>query len=559
MSNHPEPVQAKLQALRKAFLSQLPGRVAEIETKWTALREGWDAGQAAGLAQLLHTLAGTAGTFGLAALRTVAKEWEGELKAALAAAAPPVSRPGGDRMAALKAACGETGGPPPAAPSVGAPPPVLETPARGDGTDHGDAQGGDTVFLVEDDPLLAESLALQVRCYGYRVATFTTLAALEEALLDATPLLIIMDMTFPEGNLAGAEMVTCLQQGRGATIPVVFVSGRSDFEARLGAVRAGGAAYLTKPVDVGKLVAQLDILTEKRPRDPYRILVVDDEPLLAAHHAAILEQAGMAAATVTDPRQVLGRLAEFRPELILMDIYMPACNGMELAGVIRQDESYVDIPIVFLSAEQDLSRQLLAMSRGGDDFLTKPIQPAHLIASVSLRADRHRVLRSFMLFDGLTGLLNHTRTKEQVEIEVARASRSKSPLTFALLDIDHFKSVNDTHGHPVGDQVLKSLSRLLRQRLRVTDVVGRFGGEEFAVILPNTGAEAGAGVLNGLREDFGKIRHLGRDGGFGVTFSCGVAAYAEGQTGADLIAAADALLYQAKRGGRNRVVLAPGG
>jgi diguanylate cyclase (GGDEF)-like protein len=418
------------------------------------------------------------------------------------------------------------------------------------------SQDSDTIFFVEDDPVLAESLALQIRYYGYHVVVFNTLADLREALAAETPLVIIMDLMFPEGGLAGAEAAASIKQGRTPPIPVVFVSGRSDFDARLEAVRSGGDAYFTKPVDVGKLVDRLDVITQKRPQDPYRILIVDDEPLLAGFHSTILQQAGMMTATLNDPVHVLRHMDDFRPELILMDVYMPGCNGMELAGVIRQDETYVDIPIVFLSAERDLNRQLLAMSRGGDDFLTKPIQPEHLVASVTLRADRHRSLRSFMLYDGLTGLLNHTRTKEQVDIEISRASRMKIRLTFAMIDIDHFKRVNDTYGHPVGDQVIKSLSRLLKQRLRATDTVGRFGGEEFAIIFTDTDGTTAQRILNELREDFANIRHQGGEDSFSVTFSCGAVSCAPGCTSAELIAAADEMLYEAKRSGRNRVVLA---
>jgi len=139
-------------------------------------------------------------------------------------------------------------------------------------------------------------------------------------------------------------------------------------------------------------------------------------------------------------------LFEFTPDLILIDLYMPECNGTDLAKVIRQLDAFVSIPIVFLSAESNLDKQLFAMGLGGDDFLTKPIQSQHLISSVTSRIRRSRMLRSFMVRDSLTGLLNHTAIKDLLDGEVAGAIRQKKPLSFAMIDIDHFKQINDSYG-----------------------------------------------------------------------------------------------------------------
>ncbi|MHB8880573.1 MAG: diguanylate cyclase [Thermodesulfovibrionales bacterium] len=546
---HPnETVNEKLKGLRKVFEAQLPGKVLQIEKAWDDLtRDGWDPQKAEEAARLLHTLAGTAGTFGYSSVRGAARALETMLRTAVRDGAAPSAA---EHLAALKAACGETAVPPP--------PPPAPTEAATEASPC--LPECDEIFLVDADPLFCESVAGQLRCYGYRVSTFSTRAALNNALTALAPRIIIMDLSFPDDNATGESTITGIQQGRTTPIPVMFLSGNSDFSSRLEAVRAGGHAYFVKPVDVGRMVDRLDVLTARRPRAPFRILIIDDDLLLADYHATVLRQAGMTAAVVTEPQRAMNSLIDFRPELILMDVYMPGCSGMELANLIRQDETYIDIPIVYLSSETDVNRQLAAMGLGGDDFLTKPIQPDHLITSVTLRADRYRTLRSFMLYDGLTGLLNHTKTKEQLDIEVSRALRQKTDLSFAMIDIDHFKLVNDTHGHPVGDQVIKSLSRLLKQRLRTTDTVGRFGGEEFAVILTDTDKGTAQRILNELREDFAKIRHTSREGLFPVTFSCGVACPAPGETGAELLDKADKALYRAKMYGRNRVVCEePGG
>lgn len=165
------------------------------------------------------------------------------------------------------------------------------------------------------------------------------------------------------------------------------------------------------------------------------------------------------------------------------------------------------------------------MAMGGDDFLTKPIEPNHLISSVAIRAERMRIMRSFLEKDGLTGLLNHTKTREKLELAVERGLRQQGGLALAMIDLDHFKKVNDTYGHFSGDRVLTGLARLRLQRLRKTDIVRRYGGEEFAVILLDTDIKSAGGVLNDIRESFSYIEHLSNNKRFSVTFSCGIAAF----------------------------------
>jgi len=218
-------------------------------------------------------------------------------------------------------------------------------------------------------------------------------------------------------------------------------------------------------------------------------------------------------------------------------------------------DTYVSIPIVYLSGETDIKKQMSAMRMGGDDFLTKPIEAAHLISSVCTRAERMRIIRSHMDRDSLTSLLNHTKTREQLDIAMDRARRHGGSLSFAMIDIDHFKEVNDVYGHPTGDRVIMSLARLLQQRLRKTDVVGRYGGEEFAVIMTDTGASNAAKVLDVIRISFSRIRNMADGREFSVTFSCGIASFSGHGDAALLTSAADNALYEAKRGGRNRIVL----
>jgi diguanylate cyclase (GGDEF)-like protein len=161
-----------------------------------------------------------------------------------------------------------------------------------------------------------------------------------------------------------------------------------------------------------------------------------------------------------------------------------------------------------------------------------------------------------MMRDSLTGLLNHTSTRERLGVEAARAQREGLSLSFAMIDIDHFKSVNDTYGHPAGDRVIKSLARLLQQRLRKMDVIGRYGGEEFAIVLQNIDVHSGQRLLDEIRDRFAHIRHAIGNKEVYVTFSCGLASFPTYEDATMLTQAADQALYQAKRGGRNQVRVA---
>ncbi len=202
-----------------------------------------------------------------------------------------------------------------------------------------------------------------------------------------------------------------------------------------------------------------------------------------------------------------------------------------------------------------IEKQLAAMSLGADDFLVKPIAPTHLITAITHRAQRARVLRSFMIRDSLTKLLNHVAIKEQLELEILRARRKGASLAFGILDIDHFKSVNDRYGHVTGDQVIKNLARLLQRRLRGTDVIGRYGGEEFAVVLTDVDGAHAMAVMDELRTVFENMPQLAADKTFSVTFSGGITTFPAYPDAIDLTQAADKALYEAKRLGRNRIVM----
>jgi diguanylate cyclase (GGDEF)-like protein len=414
------------------------------------------------------------------------------------------------------------------------------------------ASHGGTVACLGKRDGMADELRAEAARAGHRVVQWLGVQAAVAGLANAPPASLLVDVD----DFEAAELEIVLA-ARPASVPFVFVGGSThDVAPRLMAVRAGAAAYFGKPVSAQHMAEKLDALMAERPTQPYRVLVVDDEALLATLYVRALEHSGMIAAAATDPMQVLALIDEFQPDLILMDMQMPGCSGSELSAVIRLDPSRFSIPIVFLSTEDLQDRRITALRGGGDDFLVKPIPLDRLVDEVAIRAERARTVSSFMLRDGLTGLYNHATLMQLFEVEVARAARNGKPLAFAMLDVDHFKSVNDTHGHPAGDRVLRALSNHLQQRLRRTDVIGRYGGEEFAIVLSDADAANAERVMEAIRESFEAKLHHAAQGEFQVTVSGGVATFPEVREPYRLVEVADRALYVAKRAGRNRILMA---
>ncbi len=409
------------------------------------------------------------------------------------------------------------------------------------------------VYLALQDAQRAERLAQQLEFFGLAAQALNDERAFRAAITERHPAAIVMDVDFAG---AGLELAGSVQEGLEQKIPLLFFSHcDTDTPTRLAAVRAGGQEFFTGSLDASSLLERIEVLTHVSQYDPYKVLIVDDSKAQATHTERVLNSAGILTHTLTEPIQAMDALAEFQPDLIILDMYMPECNGTELAKVIRHNDRYVSVPIIYLSAEDDLDKQLDAMSEGGDDFLTKPIKPRHLIATVRNRAARARNLKARMVRDSLTGLYNHTHTLQLLEDACFRARRDEQPLAFAMLDIDHFKKVNDTYGHPMGDRVIKSLALFLKQRLRKTDHIGRYGGEEFAVVLPDTDEQSALRVLEEIRQRFAEIHYPAQPQDLSCTFSCGIAILQPGLDGNALSKRADEALYTAKHGGRNRVEL----
>ena len=548
VDNKSDTLEATLRALELVFVTKLPARLVEIEEALHRLVENpSDIELRKLLHRLFHTMAGSAGTFGLPEMGLQAKALEARIKPLLNGERwsdkelSQFSRDVGEYLT-ISSQAGENKSASPVVPSAE--------------VELFDISSSKLIYLVDDDPVANKEITLQLGHFSCEVVVITELHKLASALTERVPDVIVVDLGSPDSRFSGVQEITRIKQSGQLKSPVIFTSNLSSFESRLVAVRAGGVGYFAKPIDITELTERIDTLSALSEPSCYRILIIDDDIETSQYYGAILRDAGMDVYTLNTPADIFEIMAKFRPELLLVDVYMPACSGVELAKMIRQDNSFLDVPIVFLSSEDDLEKQLDAIEAGADDFLTKPIVPKFLISAVSSCAERYRALRALIMRDGLTALYNHTAIKEELNAEIAIAGRNNTPLALAMIDLDNFKHVNDTYGHPVGDQVLRTLALMLRQRLRGSDVVGRYGGEEFAVIFPGTTAATANKVLDKIRQAFFKIQQFSEKGDFSVSFSAGIADLTLTQDSDELFESADSALYIAKQNGKNCIVLA---
>lgn len=368
------------------------------------------------------------------------------------------------------------------------------------------------------------------------------------------PTIVLVDAK----GVASTAFIVRVQTLR-ARFPAAAILGvrvETDFDAQKLALRVGCDSCLSVGTLQSAVMARIVKLCGNEVEPPHRVLVVEDSKTASALIQRTLKESGVESMAIAKPQEVLNALQKFQPDLVLMDMYMPGCTGVEVTRVIRQHEEFLSTPVVYLSADTSIALQVDALRLGGDHFLTKPFNPVVLNAVVRSKIERYRLLRRTMYLDSLTGLVNHTSSKQRLDTATHAALADGSPLCVAMLDIDHFKKVNDSYGHPTGDQVIRSVAWLLKQRLRKTDVVGRYGGEEFLVILPQAHADMARQLLDRIRMDFAQFRHPLANGSFYCSISCGIAQLEPGMSAQAVLKRADEALYRAKHQGRNQVVLA---
>jgi diguanylate cyclase (GGDEF)-like protein len=520
--------------LRREYLFEAPGRLAELRKDVAAFQAGEpDAAQS--LIRRLHRLAGSGSSYGFEQVSDLAREGEQWLKAEAPA-------PDGGTGARLNELVDRLAG------AFDAAARDLGLPARGPAVTE---FGWRALVIGVDHPLRHEVIAALVNA-GFVVRTDTGAGEPRELRLTDRPDLVVV-LEEPAGPDPYAAATAWSGAGPVRPRSIVLVN-RSETTDRVRALASGIDTIL--PAE--RVAVDLPTYAKTLARigsPPPRVLLAENDPAQAETLVHWLEQANARVTHCTDGVAAREAIVRETPDLILMDTRLPGIDGLSLARLVRQDSRFGLTPIVFLTHHDTVADQIEALSAGADHFLTEPVDRELLTHLVVNRAERGRRLREMVHRDGLTGLLNHATLMAELEHAVEYARRHGETFAFVMIDVDHFKRINDRYGHLAGDQVLLHVARVFQTTARASDLIGRYGGEEFGMILRRTDRH-GAGVLaDKLRTALAEQPAVvGAGERIPVRVCIGISTYPDDALSAsDLALLADAALYRAKAGGRDRV------
>lgn len=449
------------------------------------------------------------------------------------------------------------------------------------------------ILVVDDVPANVKLLEAKLSSEYYDVITasdgFEGLAKAKEY----KPDLVLLDVMMPK--MDGFETCQKIKSDPEIShIPVVMVTALSDKSDRLKGLEAGADDFITKPINdmalfarVKSLVRIKTLLDELRLRDQTsvqmgiatnennsfisdvtgaKVMLVDDDPVQAKQIVAKLNESYQAT-WVEDPEQAQSIAAGGDFDVILISTMLSDIDGLRLASHLKSQEETRNIPLLVLVDEEDTKIMLKALEMGINDYLTAPVDKNEMSVRVRTQIRRRRYQEalksqyqksvSMALTDGLTGLYNRHYLNTHLGNMVRQASVNSKNLALMILDMDHFKSVNDTYGHDVGDIVLKQLAEIIVSAARSTDLVARFGGEEFIVLMPETDQQSAIGAANRMREVIESTPfNIGGGQTLSRTVSIGVSTmHSERDSPEALLKRADEALYLAKKEGRNNVKL----
>ncbi|HOK02860.1 MAG TPA: diguanylate cyclase [Spirochaetota bacterium] len=302
-----------------------------------------------------------------------------------------------------------------------------------------------------------------------------------------------------------------------------------------------------------------EIIEESNPL----VMIVEDNPINSKICQNLLEKNGYSTAIFFDGESALKFLSTCAPDLILLDIIMPGMDGFQVSEEIKKNPKLKDTPIIFLSAMNDEESIVNGFKKGGVDYITKPFRPQELLARTKTHVDLKRAKEKLLIMattDELTGLYNRRYFIERLNNEFERFKRFQSKFSFLMIDIDLFKNINDNYGHKCGDLVLQKTSEAMRKTLRSYDILARVGGEEFAIILPETDIKSAETIAERLRKRVYENSIQYEDIEIKITISIGVTqSYINDKNIDDIIVRADKALYISKEKGRNSVTVSTEG
>jgi len=451
------------------------------------------------------------------------------------------------------------------------------------------------LLVVDDIPANVKLLEAKLTQEYYEVITANSGKEAIERAKEESPDVILLDVMMPDMN--GFETCRALREDHAtAHIPIIMVTALSEKKDRIQGLEAGADDFLTKPVNDMALFARvkslvrlkvmvdelrlrgqtgiefgMDNALDKSKIVEARIMVIDDDVVESRKMLEKLANFTQNIFSISEPIDVIDKLIANNIDVVLVSTQMSDFDGLRVCSQIRGNEATRSISIIGVVDEMDTKSIIKGLEIGVNDYITSPVDVNELLARVKTQIKRKRyqdALRtnfrtsvSLAVTDGLTGLYNRRYMDTHLENLMNECVEKDRSMCAMMIDIDHFKMVNDTHGHDVGDEVIKQFAERIGHNMRPADMVVRYGGEEFTVILPGTNLESGALVAERIRQRIANLPFKVNtpDGKLEKTCSIGITTLnrAGGDTPALLIKRADEALLEAKRTGRNKVVALP--
>lgn len=490
---------------REAFVQQLATRIAAIEEIWSKLEGGtWDNDQLAALYSRIQEISESSKAYSLFQLNESVFSLEVYLSSFIDSDIVPgpsqISAISG-LVRALKTAAG-----------------VTSSTEQELQANSGDA----AIFVLGDADGPTGEVVEALQALSCEVQEFTDTEALMVRLQARPPKVIVADTSMLPGMGPLSDELVRLRSHMSMHIPLIFVSRSTALQLRVDAIRAGSDGYLVAPLDADQVAIRIRDMAAPGHDAPYRVLIVEDDPTQADFAGSILRKANIEVLQVTEPVKVIESLHEFHPDLILMDIYMPEVNGIELTTIIRDHQEFVTVPIVFLSGEQNADKQLDALSVGGDDFVAKPIRPKHLLSVVQTRISRARQILSATgrspKHDRVTGLFSRQHFLDRVSVAIDDEVHT-APAGVLLVEPDNIDELVTRVGVGGVDHLMSQIGDLIATLIDNTDVAAHFDEHAFGILARRENREA----LTQLAEKI--INQLGSnpiDGLSDVTASVGL-------------------------------------
>jgi len=469
MASTPDGIDTAPGNSRDGFVQQLPTRIAAIEDIWARLETGpWDGEQLNSLDERVREISESSKAFSLFQLNESVFSLEVYLSSFVGSDISPDATQV-DAISGLVRA--------------------LKTAANITATEEQHQQNtstDSTVFVLGDSAGATAELAEALRGLDCDVPYFADPESLLARLQTRPPQVIVADTAMlPKMAPLSAELIR-LRSHMSIDIPLIFISDSTVLRLRVDAIRAGGVGYFVTPLDNVAMAAQIRDMARPSEQRPSRVVVVEDDPTQADFAASILRKAGIEVLQVTEPVKVLDSLRSFQPDLILMDIYMPEVNGIELTTIIRDHKEFVAVPIVFLSGEQSTDKQLDALSVGGDDFIAKPIRPKHLLGIVQTRIRRARQMTSATgkpaKHDRVTGLFSRQHFLDRVARLVDDHTHEGSA-GMLLIQPDGLNALQGQIGVGGIDHLMSELGELLASLSEERDTAARIDEHTFGVLV----------------------------------------------------------------------------